>query len=439
MKRITLCYFSRVIYYVAGISHRTASVDRLARLAVGNEAQKGLLERLVHVVGQGVILSTCNRTEIYSLGTDAATLGARTTEFFRVLDSRTGEPPDDIGRYLYSYSGDDAVRHMFRVATGLDSMVLGEAEISGQVATALRYAGEAGTVSSGLSRAFHYALRVARRARNDTGLDRNRLSISSIGVQLLERATGGLAVRDVLLVGAGETGKLAARTLRHHGIRSLTVTSRRPARAEEAARDMGGTAIPFTALGRALVDADVVISCTASPVAVVTVDMVSRAMGKRPARPLFVLDLAMPADVEPGVRSLPGVNVYGLADLQAVADEHRAVRQVAAEAADQFVAKEVARFKESLVGMDAEPVIRALGERAEAVRKRELQRALRKLHDLTPEELEALDAMTRALVSRLLADPIDLIRGSGDREIASTVARIFDLERGSDEAAPEDR
>ncbi|MBI4306517.1 MAG: glutamyl-tRNA reductase [Chloroflexi bacterium] len=428
-----------MLYFVAGISHRTASVERLARVAVGNEALNGILGRLGRIVGEGVVLSTCNRTEIYTQGAEAATLAARTLGFLRVLDSRDGTAPDDISRYIYNYSGDDALRHLFRVATGLESMVLGEAEITGQVATALRYAGEAGTVSPGLSRAFHYALRVARRARNDTGLDRNRLSISSIGVQLIERATGGLASRDVLLVGAGETGKLAAKTLRHHGIRSLTITSRRPARAEEASREMGGVAIPFTALGKAIESADVVISCTASPVAVVTEAMVLNAMKGRPERPLFLLDLAMPADVEPAVRSIPGVSVYGLADLQAIADEHRAVRQVAAASADHFLAREVHRFKESLVGMDAEPVIRALGERAEAMRKRELQRALRKLRNLTPEEMEALDALTRALVNRLLADPIELIRGSGDREIASTVARIFDLEGGPDKVAPEDR
>jgi glutamyl-tRNA reductase len=419
------------------MNHRTAPVERLARVAVGAEALPGILQRLSRTVGEGVILSTCNRTEVYAAGSDATTLEARVAEFFRTLDTRTGPAPDDVASYLYRLSDDDAVRHLFRVTTGLDSMVLGEGEIAGQVATALRYAGEAGTVSPTLSRAFHYALRVARRARNDTGLDRNRLSISSIGVQLVERATGGLSSKDILLVGAGETGKLAARTLRHIGIRSLTVTSRRPARAIEAAREMCGTAVPFTDLVTAMAAADVVITCTASPVSIVSEAMVREALQARPSRPLFILDLAMPADVEEAVKAVPGVSVYGLADLQAIADEHRAVRKVAAEAADQFIDREVLRFKETLVGMDAEPVIRALGERAEAARKRELERALRRLRDLTPDQIAVLDAMTRALVNRILADPIELLRLGGDREVASAVARIFDLDDAAEDASPE--
>jgi glutamyl-tRNA reductase len=419
------------------MNHRTAPVERLARLAVGNEALPGSLARLSRIVGEGVILSTCNRTEVYSVSSDPGALPAQLTEFFRALDARTGQAPDDIVPYLYSHAGDDAIRHLFRVATGLDSMVIGEAEIAGQVATALRYAGEAGTVSPALSRAFHFALRVARRARNDTGLDRNRLSISSIGVQLIERATGGLDSKDILLVGAGETGKLAARTLRHIGIRSITVTSRRPARAQEAAREMGGVAIPITDLPAAITAADVVISCTASPVAVISEQMVRSALRGRDTRPLFILDLAMPADVEPAVGRIPGVSLYGLADLQAVADEHRAVRRVAAEAADQFINREVQRFKETLAGMDAEPVIRALGERAEAVRRHELERAMRRLRNLTPEQAAVLDSMTKALVNRILADPIELLRLSGDRDVASAVARLFDLDEEGEEAPPD--
>jgi glutamyl-tRNA reductase len=247
-------------------------------------------------------------------------------------------------------------------------------------------------------------------------------------VQLVERAAGGLASKDVLLVGAGETGKLAARTLRHIGIRSLTVTSRRPARAEEAAREMDGVVMPFSRLAAAMADADVVITCTASPVAVVSVAMVRQVLSARPGRPLFILDLAMPADVEPNVVTVPGVTMFGLGDLQAIADEHRAARRVAAEAADRFIAGEVERFKETLIGAGAEPVIRALGERAESARQRELERAMKRLKDLTPEQVEVLDAMTRALVNRILADPIELIRASGDRDIASAVARTFDFE-----------
>lgn len=422
-------------YYVAGLNHRTAPVERISRVSVSTEALPELLERLSRMAGGGVIVSTCNRTEIYAAAADIGRLNDQVTDFFRALDARSPAPADDIADHLYSYVGDDAIRHLFRVATGLDSMVLGEAEIAGQISTALRHAGEAGSVSVPLSRLFHYALRVGRRARNDTGLDRNRLSVSSIGVQLVERATGGLSDKDVLLVGAGETGKLAARTLRYIGIRSLTVTSRRPARAEETAREMGGTPILMSEMPAALAAVDVVITCTASPVPVVTGAMVRKAMNLRQGRPLFVLDLAIPADVEPSARDVPGVQLYGLADLQSVADEHRAVRQVAAEAADRFIAGQVERFKETLTTASAEPVIRTLGERAEAARQRELARALRRLKDLTPDQVAVLDAMTKAIVNRLLADPIASLRTGDDQEVLVAVARILDLEDAPGQSA----
>lgn len=299
-------------YYMAGLNHRTAPVERIARVSVGSEALPHVLDRLTRMAGGGVIVSTCNRTEIYSAAADTGLLHRQVTEFFRALDGRSPGAVDDIADHLYSYTGDGAIRHLFRVATGLDSMVLGEAEIAGQIAAALRYAGEAGSVSVPVSRLFHYALRVSRRARNDTGLDRNSLSVSSIGVQLVERATGGLSDKDVLLVGAGETGNLAARTLRHIGIRSLTVTSRRPAKAAEAAREMGGTAIPMSELPSALAAVDVVITCTASPVPILTGSMVRSAMEARPGRPLFVLDLAVPADVELEAPRFPASSCTGL-------------------------------------------------------------------------------------------------------------------------------
>lgn len=421
------------------MNHRTAPVERIARVSVGVESLPGFLDRLSRMAGGGVIVSTCNRTEIYSAAVDTDRLHEQVIAFFRMLDARSSDaPPDDISTHLYSHYGDDAIRHLFRVTTGLDSMVLGEAEIAGQITTALRHAGEAGSVSVPVSRLFHYSLRVSRRARNDTGLDRNRLSVSSIGVQLVERAAGGLADKDVLLVGAGETGKLAARTLRHIGIRTFTVTSRRPAKAEDAAREMGGTAILMSDLPGALGRADVVVTCTASPVPVITEEMVRSAMSSRAGRPLFILDLAVPADVESAARAVPGVQLYGLADLRAVADEHRAVRRVAAEAADQFINREVSRFKETLTTADAEPVIRALGERAEATRQRELARALRRLRDLSPEQVAILDAMTKAIVNRLLADPIESLRVGDDQDVLSAVTRIFDLEDDQRPSASEE-
>lgn len=417
---------------VAGVSYRTAPVERLERLAVGLDTLPTLLLQATHHLGEGVILSTCNRTEVYTVAEDPEAGERRLVDFLDLLDRRHDAPVDPLGPSVYIFSGDEAVRHLFRVASGLDSLVLGEPEIVNQVATALRAAGEAGAVSHRLSRLFHYALRTSRKVRRETGVARHSVSISAIGVRLLERAIGDLAASDVLLVGVGETGRLAARALKHAGVRNLTVTSRRPGRATEAAAELGAAAISMSEMGGALTAADAVVTCTSAQEAVVTADAVRLAMERRPGRPLFILDLALPADVEPQVATIPAVTVFGLSALTEMAEEHRAGRQSAAEEAETLVDREVAHFNEILIALDAEPVIKALGERAETIRKREVERALKGLPGLAREEVEVVEAMSRAIVKRLLADPISFLRAGGDWESAAAVARAFDLDGESD-------
>ena len=411
-------------FFVAGLNYRTASTEVLERAAGGAADLPQVLLRLQRRLGECVLLSTCNRTEIYATG-DAP--GMTTFRLLECLGDLAGLETAELAETAYLYSGDDAIRHAFRVTCGLDSMVVGEHQIGGQVQAALQAAGEAGAVAGHLSRLFHRALRVSRRVRSRTGIGHNRLTISSIGVQLVEREIGGLAGREVLLIGVGETGKLAARTLRRMGAGHLTVAGRSPERTARIAAELGGGWVALDALAGAIAAADVVISCTASADPVVTADIVRRARAGDTGgngAPLIMLDLAMPRDIEPAVAGIPGVTLYGLSDLQAIAEEHRTARAGAAGEAEALLDAEIPLFKESLLELGSEPVIRALGARAESIRTREMERGLRRMKKLDPEQAQVIDALTRSMVAKILADPISYLRPRDSTAAATPIPRL---------------
>ena len=258
-------------YLLAGLSYRRSPVAALERVALGAEELPVWLERLAVHAGGGVILSTCNRTEIYAWS-DSTESPVRLIELLDDIASRQGAKSPDFQDHVYSATGVDAARHLFRVASGLDSMATGEAQIAGQVRSALRAAGEAGGVAPRLSRLFHTSLRTARRIRQATGVEKDSISIPSIGVQLLKQTLDELSGQSVLLIGAGETGTMTARALRRNGVRRLTVTSRRAHRAAELAAELGGSSVAFEERFDALKTADVVVACTAATEPIVDAD-----------------------------------------------------------------------------------------------------------------------------------------------------------------------
>jgi len=413
-------------FLVAGLNYRTASTELLERVAVNDRHLPDLLLKLHRQLGEALVLSTCNRTEVYTTGEDFAVERER---LMQALGDMSDLTETEIAEVAYVYGGDEAIRHAIRVTCGLDSMVIGEHQIAGQVQTALRAAGEAGSVDTPLSRLFHFALRSSRRIREDTGIGRSRLTVSSIGVQLVERAVGSLRDRRVLLVGAGETGKLAARTLGRMGAGRLTVAGRNAERTERVAAELGGDWVLRENLVSAMANSDVVISATAANETIITTEMVEQALKNSDPAPssLVMLDLAMPRDIDASVGELPGVTLYGLPDLQAIADEHRAERADAAAEAETIIESDVPRFNESLTALATEPVIRALGAHAEEIRQRELHSGLRRLRDLNNEERTVIESLTKSVVSKLLADPITFLRTSDDREAANAVSRLFGL------------
>jgi glutamyl-tRNA reductase len=414
-------------FLVAGVSHNSAPIERLQRLAINRQSLSGLIQQGTLLVGDIAILSTCNRTELYTYNADKEVGERQLLEFLEIIDQRLepGAPP--LSPYVYSLSDDDAIRHLFRVTSGLDALVLGEPEIAGQVALALRVAGESNSISHHVSRLFHHALRTSRKVRSSTDIGRARVSVSSIGVDLLTRSVGSLEDHSVLVVGAGETGMQAARALRRNGVGEIIVTSRRSERAIEAAAELGSKYVEFDDIHSALRTVDAVVTCTAAESSIISTEMVRDAMAERDGRGLFFLDVALPADVEAGVREISGVTVFGLGDLTEIAEVHRNERAHAADDAEAIIESELHHFKELLVGAASEPLIRALGEQTDGMREAEMARALKRLPGLSDEDRAVIDAMSRAIVKKLLADPIAYLRTSDDLESSSAVARAFDL------------
>ena len=413
-------------YLLAGLSYRRSPVATLERVTLNAEELPGWLERLAVHAGGGVILSTCNRTEIYGWS-DSTDSPARLIELLEEIANRDETGLSDFEDHVYSATGADAARHLFRVASGLDSMATGEAEISGQVRSALRAAGEAGVLPPRLSRLFHASLRTARRTRQATGVEIDRVSIPYIGVRLLRRTLGELSGKSVLLIGAGETGTMTARALRRNGVRKLTVTSRRSHHADELAAELDGNSVAFEDRFEALKTTDVAVACTAATEPILDAAGIRRAVAARGGRPLFILDLAMPRDVAPEAADIDSVSIQTLDQLHTIADENRAKRATAIEEAGEIVERELTRFLERQVSPAAEPVVRHLGARAEQMRREELAKVVKRLPELSDDQIEAMDAMTRALVRRLLADPITFLRTADHTEAAEAVLQIFSL------------
>jgi len=420
-------------FILAGLNIDRVPVEVLECVAVPTHSLKEHLERLATHAGGGVILSTCNRTEIYSVAENVEAGVRQLKEYIDVIPAHAGVT--GIGDYVYTMTGDAVAEHLFGVTAGLQSVALGESQILGQVTRAMQAAGEVGTIDPVLSRLFHAALRTSRRIRKETDLGRNRISVSSLGVQELQSTLGDLKGLRVLLVGAGEMGKLTARALRRYGADDIVVSSRSMNRGRILADELGSPQVPFEGIAETLVETDVLITCTAAIDSVISADMISTAIAGRPDRLLSVLDLGMPRDVEPATAGLDGVNLISLTDLQAKSAESWELRAEAAAEAQCLIEDGVRRFKERLTGIDHEPVIRTLGARMEQMRREEVEQTLSRLDGLTDEQAVSVEKMTRSLVRRILADPISFLRSEED-SATEAVQKVFALldDEDSDEA-----
>jgi len=416
------------------LNHRTAALDLRERLTIEKEQLAPSLDLLSRYVEHGVIVSTCNRLEIYIYDRKEPDLVERIGDF---LTASSGVAGTDLEEHLYHMEGKECARHLFRVAAGLDSMVVGERQVLGQLRSAFSTASLGGHARGPLSRLFHQALRTGRRVHRETDISSHSRSVSQAAVQLARGILGDLAQRRALVIGAGDAGRLVARSLSDAGIRQATVVNRTHWRAEQLAQELGGIAAPFDDLASEVAEADVVISSSGSPGYLLEVDIVREAMRSRPCRPLLIVDIAVPRDVDPRVTELEGVQLYDIDSLQLVAETDAAALRQAIDSAQLIVDEETSRFADWWERLDAVPLVASIRRNAEEIRRKELAKTWRKVVDNWPlDNSEAgrdqlakqLDAMTSAIIKKLLHHPTQYLKEMKDPAQQELVHHIFNLD-----------
>jgi len=420
------------VIVVVGLSHRTAPLPLRERLAVGREQLPAMLQRLRGEAGlaEAMLLSTCNRVEVYGRGQDG--VDAQALDWFCGLGGGPTRP--ELEASVYRLTGAAAIRHAFRVAASLESMVIGEPQILGQVKDAYQVAEETGTLGSTLNALRNRSLAAAKRARTETGIGRNAVSVSYVAVELARKIFGELKDKNILLVGAGKMSELAARHLVRSGARATVMGGRTIGRAEELAAALGGRAAAFETLREEMAVADIVISGTAAPGVVIRKDDVESARSAkrgRHQRPLFLIDIAVPRDIDPAAGQLGGVFLYDLDDLKSVAEANLRLRMREAAAAEALVDAEVSEFLEWQKSLDVVPLLVELRRRGEEIRRAEIEKARARLGTLTPEQEKALEAATAAIVNKMLHGPTvqlkELAKDGHPPELIGLVKRLLGL------------
>ena len=426
--------------FAVGLSHRTAPVD--LREAV-DFARGGVDTALSALVSRGVgrevvVLSTCNRAEIYAAGDSDATvdgLGRFFSDYHNVAHAHVAE-------HLYVRRGMEAARHLFRVAAGLDSLVVGEPQILGQVKAAYAVANDGHYTGALTNRLFHSAFATGKRVRAETGVGEGAVSVSYAAIALAKKIFGHLKGRSVLIVGAGDMAKLTGVHLQAQQVQRIAIVSRTLATAQGLARRLGGDAVPWDRLDDALTAADIVITATGAPDPVLGSARVEEAMRPRRNRPLFIIDIAVPRDVEPSVSEIEQVFLYNVDDLQAVVQENLSRRSAEIGRAESIVGEEVERFAAWRRSRGAVPTVVALRQRFEQIRRAELQRLEHKLGGLSPEARASVDEVTRLIVEKLLLTPTAQLKALPDEETQTAyteaVNRLFELRDESPASTAED-
>lgn len=422
-----------------GLDQHTAALPLRERCVLTTAESSALLAALRGAeLPEAAILCTCNRTEVYGATPDPAAAVARICAH---LARHAGLAPEELRPHLYCHLGTtDALRHLCRVACGLESLVLGETQVLGQVKEAYLHSSEAGTVGKYLHALFHHALAVAKRVHAETELSARPVSVGSAAVDLARQALGALAGRAAVLLGAGETAETVARRLREAGFARIDVINRTVGHAAELAARFGGVAWVWSDLEARLGEADVLITSTAAAAPVVTAGLLARVAARRAGRPLLVVDIAVPRDVEPAVGEIPGVRLWNIDDLEIVAAAGRRERAQVAAAAAAIIEAGLDGFQDWLASQGAVPVIRALTDHLEAVAAAEADRALRRLGHLAPRDRELVRRLAHSVARQLLAAPLrrlkDLAGTPGGHDAVRALGAVFDLDLPSVTALP---
>jgi glutamyl-tRNA reductase len=415
-------------FQLIGVNHKSAPVEVRERLALPDSRLADACKRLTEQRGveEGMILSTCNRVEVLARTTNGtADLRGFIGEFFQ-LD------PAELERYFYEYREQDMVRHVFRVTSSLDSMVVGEPQILGQVKEAYAVARAVGSVNSQLDSLLTRAFAVAKRVRTETAVGSSAVSVASVAVELAKKIFGSLQGKHVYLVGAGKMSELAARHLLAHGAASIFVANRTYDRAVQLAKKFSGKAILFEQLYETCDRADIVITSTGAPFAIFRREHGELFLARRRNRPMFFIDIAVPRDVDPEVNKLDGIFVYDIDDLQQAVSAHVADRKKEAERAEAIVANEVERFQARLQTLDVVPTIVSLQDHLETIRQAEIDRVRGRLGELSPDQELAVDALTKGIINKIMHTPITTLKTAARESEATTVIdlvrRLFNLQ-----------
>ena len=414
---------------VVGLNHRNAPVDLLERVAVSGQALPKALAGIVarEHLAEAVLLSTCNRTEIYARATRFHS-GIEDARHF--LAELGGIDPDALADLLYTYHDDAAVAHLFGVSAGLDSMIIGEHEILGQVRDAWTAAEAEGTAGSLLSRTFRQAVEVGKRARTETAIGRHAVSVSSAAVTLAGETLGSLAGRRVLVLGAGEMGEQTAVALAGAGVGEIVVANRTADRAEALAERVGGRAIGLDDIAGAMVSADVLLSCTGADEVLVERSAIESVMRARDNRAMLVIDVAVPRNVDPGVGQVFGVTLLDIDALRALGQQSLLQRQAEVGRVREIITAEIDRYRAERSAREVAPLVAALRDRAEEIRESEIERHRNRLGD-DPAVRDTVDAVTRAIVNKLLHEPTvrlkDAAGSARGGTYADALAELFAL------------
>jgi glutamyl-tRNA reductase len=414
---------------IVGLNHRTASLDVREAVAFPDEELDDVNRQLRQLDGveEAAVVCTCNRVEVVlSARVDGA--ADRIAAFLR--DAQRGARAD-LAPHLYNFAGRDAVRHLFRVASSLDSMVVGEPQILGQLKQFYARAAAVGATGAVLHRWFHKAFSVAKRVRSETGIAGRAVSVSSAAVELAKTIFDRLEGKTAMLIGTGKMGELAARHLLANGVGSLIATNRTFERAVDLARELNATPVPFEQFPRYLPMADIVIGAAAASDFILGEPALHDALRERKGRPMFCIDLSVPRSFDPRINGLDNVYLYDVDDLAQVAEENLGERAREAEKAEHIVTEEVEAFWRWLGHLDVVPTIVALRDKIETIRRGELQKTLSQLKDLPPRERDALEAMTNALVNKILHAPIATLKQHDRRTEAyyvDALRRLFALD-----------
>jgi glutamyl-tRNA reductase len=415
---------------VFGVNHRTGPLALLERVTIADDAiaktVHGLMSR--PNIREVVVLSTCNRTEVYAVAEKFHGAYGDLRDFFCDLG---GFSADELIPHVYSQHDDAAISHLFEVASGLDSAVLGESEILGQVRIAWERSQREGGALSTLNLLFRHAIETGKRARTETSIGRHTASVSHAAVDMARESLGAIDGMTVLVVGAGDMGEGVTVALADSGVGQVLVTNRTIAKAQALADRVSGSVTEFYRLAESLVEADVVVTCTGAGSTVIDADMVKNAMLQRPDRPLFIVDIAVPRDVDSDVANIDGVTLLDLDNLRDWAARGQAQRATEALAVRDIIVQEIERFNMETTARQAAPLVAQLHERAEAVRAAEIDRQSKKLSLLTPEQQDAVDAVTKGIVAKLLHDMSVRLKDDagtprGERNSAA-VRDLFDL------------